>query len=499
MHSIAGVIYSLYEVLWGPPMLILLIGTGIFMTIRTKGFQFRKFGLAMKNTVGKLFDKTDVKEGSLSPVQAMTTALAGTVGTGNIAGVTGAIALGGPGAVFWMWVSAMFGMVTKFSEVTLSVRYREKNELGDWVGGPMYYIKNGLGKHWKWLGVLFALFAAIAAMGIGNMTQINTIVTSVGSIFTQFNPATTTAQLKTIYLVVGIIVAILTTMVLFGGLNRIGAVTEKLVPGMAMLYVLSAVVVVVFNYRNIGPVFADIFKYAFNPQAVGGGLAGTGIKITMQMGIGRGIFSNEAGLGSAPIAHAAADTDHPVRQGMFGIFEVFAASMVICTFTALAVLTSGVAGNFYGKSAGTNMAISAFSTTFGGKLAAIIIALCITMFALSTILSWSLYGTRCAEFLFGTKIIKPYQIVFVAFVVIGAVTKMDLVWTIADDLNAMMAIPNLIAVIALSPEIIRLIKDFLSDDPQYTCERLEAEAEKRRLAEYHLEKKSSAEKTGTNN
>lgn len=477
MKGFENFINILNGFMWGPVMLILLVGTGIFLTCRTRGLQFRKFGLIMKETVGKLFTKTEVKEGSLSPVQAMTTALAGTVGTGNIAGVTGAIALGGPGAVFWMWISALFGMCTKFTEVTLSVRYREKNDKGDWVGGPMYYIKNGMGKHWTWLGTLFALFAMIAAFGIGNMTQVNTIATSIGTIFTEFNPAMK-QNLQMIYLIIGIVIAILTALVLFGGLNRIGATTEKLVPVMAIVYIVTALVVIFTHVPMLGSVFHDIFVGAFNPEAIGGGMAGTVIMTVMRAGIGRGVFSNEAGLGSAPIAHAAADTDHPIRQGFFGAFEVFADTIVICTMTALAVLVSGKAVGFYGKSAGTDLTISAFSTTFGGKLAAIIIATCIAMFAFSTVLSWALYGTRCAEFLFkSTKVIKPYQIIFIIFIVVGATMKLSVAWTVADTLNAMMAVPNLIAVLALSPEVIRLLKDFFSGHPNCTTENLESWAQ----------------------
>ncbi len=472
MKGFESFINALNGVMWGPVMLALLVGTGIFMSCRTGFIQFRKFGLIMRETIGKLFTKTEVKEGSLSPVQAMTTALAGTVGTGNIAGVTGAIALGGPGAVFWMWISALFGMCTKFSEVTLAVRYREKNDKGDWVGGPMYYIRNGLGHKWTWLGTLFALFAMIAAFGIGNMTQVNTIATSIGTIFTEFNPAMA-SNLKMIYLIVGIVIAVLTALILFGGLKRIGATTEKLVPVMAIVYIIAALVVIFTHLGMLGSVFHDIFVGAFNPEAIGGGLAGTVIMTAMKAGIGRGVFSNEAGLGSAPIAHAAADTDHPIRQGFFGAFEVFAGTIVICTMTALAVLVSGKAAGFYGKAAGTDLTIQAFGSTFGGKLSAIIIAVCIAMFAFSTVLSWALYGTRCAEFLFKTtKVIVPYQIIFIIFIVVGATMKLALAWTIADTLNAMMAIPNLIAVLALSPEVIRLMRDFFSKKPVCTTDNL---------------------------
>lgn len=372
METIMALSSRINGLVWGIPMLVLMVGCGIFMSSRLGFVQFRRFGYTMRNTLGKMFDKTEVEDGALSPVQAMTTALAGTVGTGSIAGVAGAIALGGPGAVFWMWVAALFGMCTKFSEITLAVRYREKNEDGEWIGGPMYYIKNGLGKHWKWLGGLFAFFAACAAFGTGNMAQINTIATSIGSIFKAFDPAFTDAQLKTVYIVVGVAGAALTALVLFGGMKRIGAVTEKLVPVMALAYVACTAIVVFGHIGQIGFVFRQIFQGAFNPSAIGGGMAGAAILAVAKAGIGRGVFSNEAGLGTAPIAHASANVKHPVQQGIFGIFEVFTATFVICTMTALAILMSGMAPQFYGKSAGTDLTILAFGTTMGTKIASIV-------------------------------------------------------------------------------------------------------------------------------
>jgi AGCS family alanine or glycine:cation symporter len=448
---------------WGVPMMLLIVGTGVYFTIRTGFLQFRKFGFAMKNTIGKCFQKVEAKEGSVTPVQALTTALAATVGTGNIAGVAGAIAVGGPGAVFWMWISALVGMVTKFSEVTLAIKYRERNDKGDWVGGPMYYIKNGLGEKWKWLAVLFSLFGAFAAFGIGNMTQVNTIASSVGSVFQSFNPSITESELKTIYLVVGIIVAIVAALVLLGGLKRIGAVTEKLVPVMAILYIVGTLIVICTHITSIGHVFAQIFEGAFNPSAIGGGLVGTAMSVAIKKGVGRGVFSNEAGLGSAPIAHAAADTDSPVRQGLFGIFEVFADTIVICTLTALTILMSGTTIN-YGQAAGAELTIAAFHETFNSQIAALVVAVGITLFATSTILSWGLYGTRCAEFLFGTKVIKPYQVLFVIFVVVGATMKLQLAWDIADTLNGLMAIPNLVALLVLSPVVLKLTKEFFQKE-----------------------------------
>lgn len=451
---------------WGVPMMLLIVGTGVYFTIRTGFLQFRKFGYAMKHTIGKCFHKVEAKEGSVTPVQALTTALAATVGTGNIAGVCGAIAAGGPGAIFWMWVSALFGMCTKFAEVTLAIKYRERNDKGDWVGGPMYYIKNGLGQNWKWLGAVFATFGMLAAFGIGNMTQVNTIATTVGSAITQFT-ALPESTLKIVYLVIGIIVAIISAMVYLGGLKRIGNVTEKLVPFMAVIYIVGCLIVIVTNSQHIGTVFSDIFRGAFNPSAVLGGAIGIGISQAIKKGVGRGVFSNEAGLGSAPIAHAAADTDSPVKQGLFGVFEVFADTIIICTLTALTVMCAFTGNNAidipFGQAAGADLAITAFSTTFGGKASGVVVAIGLTLFALSTVLSWGLYGTRCAEFLFGSKIIKPYQVLFCVFMVVGATMKLDLAWAIADTLNGLMAIPNLVALLLLSPVVVKLVREYFAD------------------------------------
>ncbi len=451
---------------WGVPMMLLIVGTGVYFTIRTGFLQFRKFGYAMKHTIGKCFHKVEAKEGSVTPVQALTTALAATVGTGNIAGVCGAIAAGGPGAIFWMWVSALFGMCTKFAEVTLAIKYRERNDKGDWVGGPMYYIKNGLGQNWKWLGAVFATFGMLAAFGIGNMTQVNTIATTVGSAITQFT-ALPESTLKIVYLVIGIIVAIISAMVYLGGLKRIGNVTEKLVPFMAIIYIVGCLIVIVTNSQHIGTVFSDIFRGAFNPSAVLGGAIGIGISQAIKKGVGRGVFSNEAGLGSAPIAHAAADTDSPVKQGLFGVFEVFADTIIICTLTALTVMCAFTGNNAidipFGQAAGADLAITAFSTTFGGKASGVVVAIGLTLFALSTVLSWGLYGTRCAEFLFGSKIIKPYQVLFCIFMVVGATMKLDLAWAIADTLNGLMAIPNLVALLLLSPVVVKLVREYFAD------------------------------------
>lgn len=452
-------------VVWGVPMLILIVGSGIYLSVRMGFFQFAHFGHAMRNTIGKCFGKNAQKTagtGSVTPLQAVTTALAATVGTGNIVGVTGAIAMGGPGAVFWMEVSALVGMLTKFSEVTLSIRFRERNANGDWVGGPMYYIKNGLGPKFKWLGIAFATLGALAAFGIGNLTQVNSIATSITASINTVIPSSTSHNF-TICLCAGIAMALLCALTYLGGIKRIGSVTEKLVPVMAIVYILSSLVVILANIGSIGPVLKTIFVGAFNPSAVVGGAVGIGIQTAMTRGVSRGVFSNEAGLGSAPIAHAAADTKGPVQQGLFGIFEVFADTIVICTMTALVILMSGTPIE-YGVPAGVQLTNAAFATVFGPG-ASIVVAIGLCMFAGSTILSWGLYGTRCAEFLFGPKIIKPYQIFFCCLVVIGSVMELSLAWDIADTLNALMAIPNLIAVLALSPVVFKLLREYKESTP----------------------------------
>ncbi len=450
-------------IVWGTPTLLLLLGSGIFLTVRLGFLQFRRFPFIIKNTVGRLFAKKETQEGALSPMQALTTALAGTVGTGNIAGVAGAIAIGGPGAIFWMWIAALFGMCTKYAEIFLSVKYRETNTSGDFVGGPMYYIRNGLGKKWNWLAVLFCIFGMIAAIGTGCMIQINTIASSIGSVVKSFSPAIGEADLNRLYVGIGLVGAFLTILVLFGGMKRIGSVTERLVPIMALVYIVSALVVILGNAGQIVPVFRQIFEGAFNPSAIGGGLTGAVMQQAVRAGFGRGIFSNEAGLGTAPIAHAAADVEEPVQQAMYGVFEVFTDTIIICTLTALAILVSGQAAGFYGGSAGTDLTILAFGTTLGTRLASIIIAVCIAMFAFSTLLSWSLYGGRCLEFLAGENGLRVYQAIYVVFVVVGAPVKLSLVWEISDSFNALMAIPNLIAVLALSPQVVKATKEYFAE------------------------------------
>ena len=433
--TFSDIVDKLNGIAWGPWMLVLLVGTGVYLSFRTGFLQFRKFGFAMKSTIGKVFQKQSSGKGEVTPFQAMTTALAATVGTGNIAGVTGAIAVGGPGAVFWMWVSALFGMVTKYAEVVLAVRYRERNEKGDWVGGPMYYIRNGLGKKWNWLAVAFSLLGALAAFGIGNMTQINTIASSINSAIDAFGGNTSAHVLpianQTVpvsSLIIGGIVAVIVAMVLLGGIKRIGSVTEKMVPFMAAVYIVCALAVVFSNLDELGTVIAMIFKGAFNAEAALGGAFGITIMTTIQKGVGRGVFSNEAGLGSAPMAHAATSETDPVKQGLYGIFEVFMDTIVICTLTAFTVLC-GVSNGVdvtWGQSAGTELIGAAFGTVFGSQGGSLIIATGISLFALSTLLSWSLYGSRCCEFLLGSKSVKYYQYIFILVIVVGAALELEL-------------------------------------------------------------------------
>ena len=434
---------------------------GIFFTILNRGIQFGKLGYALKNTIGKVFEKTSATDGAVTPFQAMTTALAATVGTGNIIGTCQAIAMGGYGAIFWLWIAALLGMVIKYSEVVLSVHYRERNQKGDWVGGPMYYIVKGMGKGWKWLAVLFAVFAILASFGVGNLSQANSISGAVNNAITSFIPALAENK-STINLIVGILMAVLTAAALLGGIKRIGKVTELLIPLMSGLYIIFTLVIIVSNFTNIGSAFAKIFVAAFTPKAVLGAASGIALKEVLVWGLRRSAFSNEAGLGSAAIAHAAADTDSAVKQGLYGIFEVFADTLIICTLTGLTVVVSGVNIPF-GVKPGAELITSAFATVFGGKIASLFVAVSLVFFAYSTILGWSLYGTRCIEYLFGLKATKLYQIIFVIMIVVGATTSLDVAWDLADTFNGLMAIPNFIALFALSGVVAKLTKEYFKD------------------------------------
>ena len=434
---------------------------GLFFTIRNRGIQFTRFGHAMKNTIGKVFEKQEAGKGAITPFQAVTTALAATVGTGNIVGTSQAIAMGGYGALFWLWMAALLGMIIKYSEVTLSIAYRERNEKGDWVGGPMYYIVKGQGKNWKWLAVLFAVFATLASFGIGNLSQANSIVGSVNQAITSFVPAAA-AQENTISLIVGILLAVFTALALFGGIKRIGKVTELLIPFMSIFYILFTLIVIVANIGGIGEAFRKIFVGAFTPQAVLGAGSGILLKETLVWGLRRSAFSNEAGLGSAAIAHAAAETKGPVQQGLYGIFEVFTDTILICTLTGLSIIVSGVDINF-GVKPGSELITSAFATVFGDKFAALFVAVALMLFAFSTILGWSLYGTRCVEYLLGMKATKFYQLIFIPMIVVGATTSLDIVWDMADTFNGLMAIPNFIALFALSGVVAKLTKEYFAN------------------------------------
>lgn len=451
-EKIASINSVVNSFIWGVPAMICIIGVGILLTVRTRCIQVRKFGVAMKNTIGKIFDKTQARDGSMSPFQAVCTALAGTVGTGNIAGVAGAIALGGPGAIFWMWCSAFLGMCTKFSEVTLAIHFREKNKNGEYVGGPMYYIKNGLSKKWHFLAVFYAVFGVLTVFGTGNATQVNTIVSSVNTTLMNFNILKGEPS-SNVNLIFGIFIAALVAMVLLGGIKRIGQVSEKLVPFMAVLYVILALGVIILNIQRVPGVFAQIVSGAFTPRAATGGIIGS-MFLSMKKGVSRGIFSNEAGLGTGSIAHACADTDNAVHQGMFGIFEVFMDTIVICTLTGLVILLA--APNIsYGLAAGAELTISGFTATYGGWVS-ILTAIAMCCFAFSTIIGWGLYGSRCIEFLGGEKFVRPFLVVYSFVSIVGATMNLGLLWDISDTFNGLMAVPNLIALLMLSGHVKKL-------------------------------------------
>ena len=435
-------------------MLLFLIAGGIFLTVKTRFFQFRRFGFAVKNTIGKLFNKnlhTSDKSG-VTPFQAVTTALAGTIGTGSIAGLATALVSGGPGAVFWMWISALLGMITKFSEIVLALTFREKTKEGAWVGGPMYYIKNGLKA--PWLASIFALFAMIACIGTGNATQAN----SISGVFANFSIPSG---------VVGIVLTAVVAVVILGGVKRIASVNEKLVPVMAVFFVLASVVCLCIHAGRIPAAFALIFKEAFNFEAVFGGVAGYGIMKAMRFGVGRGVFSNEAGLGSAPIAHASSSTKEPVEQGLWGVFEVFITTIVICTMSALVVLTSDVYMSAFNLNTtplvnGANLSVAAFNEALP-YVGGIGVSLATVFFALSTMLGWAYYGEVSAGYLFPKKrnvAVLVYRIIYVAFVFIGAVANIEIVWSIADCFNVLMALPNLIALLLLSGVVIKAVNDY---------------------------------------
>lgn len=445
MDTIMEINSFINGIVWGPPILILIVGTGLFVSLKTGFFSIRKLGYVLRNTLLKMFSKEQVGEGEVTAFQAVATALAATVGTGNIAGVATAIALGGPGAIFWMWIAAILGMTTKYSEVVLAVHFREKTKDGRFLGGPMYYIEKGLG--WKWLAVIFALFGFLASFGIGNMTQSNSVALALNSSF-KINP-----------LVTGIVLALITGLVIIGGLKRIGAFTEKLVPFMAIIYIIGGLAVIIMNISQIPSAIGLIVNNAFTGTAAAGGFAGATIASAMKYGVARGVFTNEAGLGSAPIAHAAATTDHPARQGLWGVFEVFADTLVIASITALAIITTGV---WESGLTGVELTSAAFDTTIPGGHYIVTIAL--ALFAFSTVLGWEYYGERCFEYLFGSKPIILYRLVFLGLVIVGAIGGLEPIWDLADTLNGMMTIPNLIGVLGLSSIVFKLTKEFFEKE-----------------------------------
>ena len=450
LETITAVNQAVNSFIWGIPAMVCIIGVGLLLSVRTGFLQIRKFPYAIRTTIGRIFRRKDASDGAMTPFQAVCTALAATVGTGNIAG-----------AVFWMWCSALLGMCTKFAEVTLAVHFRERNKNGELVGGPMYYIKNGLGSRWQFLAVLYSLFGVLTVFGTGNATQVNTIVTAIDSALLATGSGLN-GILPTLNLIVGVVVAMMVAMVLLGGVKRIGSVTEKLVPFMALFYIVLALGVVALNYRRFPAVLASIVGGAFDPQAVTGGAIGS-VFLSMQKGVSRGIFSNEAGLGTGSIAHACADTHKPVKQGMFGIFEVFADTIVICTLTAMVILCSGVPVG-YGSAAGAELTISGFTATYGGW-SSIFTAVALCCFAFSTIIGWGLYGSRCIEFLFHTdKVVGPFLVVYSFVSILGATVDLGLLWSIADTFNGLMSIPNLIALLLLSGTVAKLTKEFFAGE-----------------------------------
>ncbi len=445
MEAITSLLNTLSSFIWGPFTLVLILGVGTYLTLGLKFIPWRKtipyaFSLLFKGRKGK-------GEGEISPFQALMTAMSATIGTGNIAGVATAIFIGGPGAIFWMWITALVGMATKYGEAVLAVKYRETDALGKHVGGPMYYIKNGLGSQWGWLAFLFALFGTIAAFGIGNMVQSNSVADALHTNFSVDKKVT------------GAVIAVLAGLVILGGIKRIGSVAGKLVPFMAIAYILGSLFIIIGNVSAVPAALSLIVDSAFNGSAAAGGFAGAGIMIAIQMGVARGIFSNEAGLGSAPIAHAAAQTDSPVRQGMIGMLGTFIDTILVCTMTALVIIISGA---WTSGETGASLSTLAYgnSIPFGEY----IITFGLVIFAFTTILGWSYYGERCAEYIFGEKIILPYRILWVIAAFFGAYQKVNLIWILADVMNGFMAIPNLIALALLSPVIFKVTKEYFSKE-----------------------------------
>lgn len=448
MKAFSDAMGSLSGFIWGPVMLVLLMGVGLYLTLGLRGMTFSRIGYAFRLLWrGRKAEPGD--EGEITPFNALSTALGATIGTGNIAGVATAIYLGGPGAVFWMWVTCLVGMALKYSEALLAVKYREVDELGNHVGGPMYYIKNGMGPGWQWLGAVFALCATLAAFGIGNTIQANSVADVAKS------------NLGIPEIATGLVLAVLTFVVIIGGIKRLGEVAGFLVPIMAVLYVAGALVIIAINIAELPAAVALIFTDAFTGTAATGGFAGSTIMLAIRFGVARGIFSNEAGLGSAPMAHAAAQTSDPVRQGTIGMLGTFIDTLIVCTMTALVIVMTGA---WTSGATGASLSAKAFEQGLPG-FGGMVVTFGLIIFAYSTLLSWSFYGERTAEYLFGVKAIMPYRILWVIAIPIGAMANLDLLWLIADVLNGFMAVPNLIALAVLSPVVFKVTRDYYAAKP----------------------------------
>jgi len=441
MEFVTEFINNINGIVWGVPMLVMILGVGLFLTVGLKFMPIFNIGRAFR----LLWSSRESDEkGEIPPFQALMTAMSATVGTGNIAGVATAVFIGGPGALFWMWLTALVGMATKFAEAVLAVKYREKDENGAFVGGPMYYIKNGMGEKWAWLGTLFALFGAVACFGIGNAVQSNSIAQVLESNFS-FSP-----------LIVGLIIMVLAGGVIIGGLKRVGRFAGAMVPIMAVAYILAGLAILLMNIGELGGAFALVFEYAFTPASAEGGFAGATVWMAIRFGVARGVFSNEAGLGSAPIAHASAQTDDPVRQGLIAMLGTFLDTLVICSITGLVIIISG---EWTGGESGAALTSAAFGEILPGW-GSYLVAVSLAVFAFTTIVGWSVYGERCAEYLFGAKAVMPFRVIFVLALPVGAMAELNFVWLLGDTLNAMMAIPNLIALAVLSPVVFSLTKAY---------------------------------------
>ncbi len=447
MEALQSLVGTINGWAWGPPMLVIILGVGLFLQIGLKFMPIRNLGRGFK----LMFQgRESVGEGQISPFNALMTALSATIGTGNIAGVATAVFLGGPGALFWMWMTALVGMATKYSEAVCAVKFREKDDQGNYVGGPMYYIKNGLGANWAWLGVVFAVFGAIAAFGIGNGVQANGVAQVLETNF-GLNTSLT-----------GIVLMGLTGAVILGGITRIGAVAGKLVPFMAVSYIFFGLIVLLINIGEIGNALSLVFTHAFTPSAAEGGFAGAAVWAAIRFGVARGVFSNEAGLGSAPIAHAAANTKGPVNQGLIAMLGTFIDTIIVCSITGLAIIASGAWTSGESGAALTSLAFETSLPGFGGYL----IAVSLSIFAFTTILGWSYYGEKCVGFLAGTKALLPYRLLWIAAIYFGATADLGFIWLLADTLNALMALPNLIALALLSPVVFKVTKEFFASNGQ---------------------------------